>query len=328
MAPEQAEGAEVSEKTDIYALGIVLYEMLSGSVPFKASTPSAVLIKQLQETPAPLRKLRREVPSALERIIMQALEKKPGKRLRGMHEIVEELQRLEASLVAEDVPKTIMKTMFFGSGDLEQSSRFKLKGTPLVIGVAALTMLLTTGLLAYWKLGTTKATDDPKKLVSLAIQGEKRELRVGEKTLLRAAGKLSDGSETGVTKNLEWTSSNESVVAVTSDGQVRAHKDGFADITVRSDGLSSAPLTLVVNAPSQTVEERTPPISARVREFIKVASSFRDQGDYTNALAELKKAKALDSNNRAVQSEIQHTQNACLAERRQGQRAPVAIKMY
>ena len=72
-------------------------------------------------------------------------------------------------------------------------------GTPLVIGVAALTMLLTTGLLAYWKLGTTKATDDPKKLVSLAIQGEKRELRVGEKTLLRAAGKLSDGSETGVT---------------------------------------------------------------------------------------------------------------------------------
>ena len=63
MAPEQAEGAEISaRRTDIYALGVVLYEMLSGSVPFRASTPSAVLIKHLQEQPAPLRKIRREVP--------------------------------------------------------------------------------------------------------------------------------------------------------------------------------------------------------------------------------------------------------------------------
>ena len=72
MAPEQAEGAEVSEQTDIYALGIVLYEMLSGSVPFKASTPSAVLVKQIQEAPLPLRKLRREIPASLDRLVAEA----------------------------------------------------------------------------------------------------------------------------------------------------------------------------------------------------------------------------------------------------------------
>ena len=55
----------------------MLYEMLSGAVPFKASTPSAVLIKHLQEMPVPLRKLRREVPAPIERVVMQALEKKP-----------------------------------------------------------------------------------------------------------------------------------------------------------------------------------------------------------------------------------------------------------
>ena len=74
-------------------MGVVLYEMLSGSVPFKASTPSAVLIKHLQEQPAPLRKIRREVPPVIERLVMQALEKKPQKRLKDMHAVVEGLQK-------------------------------------------------------------------------------------------------------------------------------------------------------------------------------------------------------------------------------------------
>jgi hypothetical protein len=98
MAPEQAEGTEVSEKTDIYALGIVLYEMLSGTVPFKASTPAAVLVKQIQEAPVPLRKLRRDLPAALERTIMQALEKQPTKRQKNADQVADQLRRLEEKL--------------------------------------------------------------------------------------------------------------------------------------------------------------------------------------------------------------------------------------
>jgi serine/threonine protein kinase len=96
MAPEQAEGHAVSERTDIYALGIVLYEMLSGSVPFKASTPAALLIKQIQETPGPLRVLRGEIPPNIERVVMQALEKAPEKRRRDMGEVADSL-RLQAA---------------------------------------------------------------------------------------------------------------------------------------------------------------------------------------------------------------------------------------
>jgi serine/threonine protein kinase len=113
MAPEQAEGKETSERTDIYALGVVLYEMLSGEVPFKANTPAAVLLKQIQESPVPLRKLRREVPAEIERIVMQALEKKPEKRQRDMRDLVQGLRKAGKTIVEYeyDVPETIMTTI-------------------------------------------------------------------------------------------------------------------------------------------------------------------------------------------------------------------------
>ena len=98
MAPEQVDGGEVSDKTDTYALGVVLYEMLSGSVPFTAATPGAVLIKQMQEMPVPLRKLRRELPAAVERAVMQALEKEPHKRQTNMAEVVQQLRKAEEQL--------------------------------------------------------------------------------------------------------------------------------------------------------------------------------------------------------------------------------------
>ncbi len=110
MAPEQIEGREINEKTDIYAFGIVLYEMLSKVVPFAAPTPAAVLMKHLKETPVPLRKLRREIPAQLERIVTQALEKRPERRPGKMEQIVEALRTTERVLAPEPVDETLMMT--------------------------------------------------------------------------------------------------------------------------------------------------------------------------------------------------------------------------
>jgi hypothetical protein len=100
-----------------------------------------------------------------------------------------------------------------------------------------------------------------------------------------------------VTKNLDWHSSDDSVVAVSRDGQVEARKDGFADITVRYEGIASPPLTLVVRAEGRSTEADAAEVANKGQEHVKTAGSHRDRGEYSTALAELAKAKSLDPRN-------------------------------
>jgi serine/threonine protein kinase len=98
MSPEQIEGQEVTDKTDIYSFGIVFYEMLTGAVPFRANTHSAVLTKQLREQPTPPTGLRPDIPPELEAIVLKALEKDPVHRQRDMDEIVRALREMSRQL--------------------------------------------------------------------------------------------------------------------------------------------------------------------------------------------------------------------------------------
>jgi serine/threonine protein kinase len=88
--PEEIEGDQVTARTDIYAFGVLLYEMLTGRVPFSASSPDGVLAKHLQDVPAPLSTFRRGIPSVLELRVKQALEKEPEKRQRYVGDVVNE----------------------------------------------------------------------------------------------------------------------------------------------------------------------------------------------------------------------------------------------
>ncbi|MFI8966242.1 protein kinase [Streptomyces sp. NPDC053493] len=89
MAPEQAMGGAVGPYTDLYALGVLLHELLSGNVPFAGSTALGVLHRHLYEPPVPVRRLRPEVPEALEALVLRLLAKDPQARPSGAQEVYE-----------------------------------------------------------------------------------------------------------------------------------------------------------------------------------------------------------------------------------------------
>jgi eukaryotic-like serine/threonine-protein kinase len=94
MAPEQAMGGAVGPYTDLYALGVVLYELLSGDTPFPGTTALGVLHRHLYEAPQPLRLLRPEIPEPLEALVLRLLAKDPQDRPDGAQEVYEHLGAL------------------------------------------------------------------------------------------------------------------------------------------------------------------------------------------------------------------------------------------
>ncbi|MBN1659567.1 MAG: serine/threonine protein kinase, partial [Anaerolineae bacterium] len=86
MSPEQAEGEPIDHRTDLYALGVVLYQMLVGRVPFRGTTPHAVLHDVIYEPPPPPRRINPTLTPAVEAVVMKAIAKRPEQRFqRGAH---------------------------------------------------------------------------------------------------------------------------------------------------------------------------------------------------------------------------------------------------
>ncbi len=116
LSPEQARGAPVDPRSDLYSLGIVLYEMLTGNVPFTGDTPVEIAMKHLSQIPEPPSTERPDVPHDLDAVVMRALSKEPDQRYGSTEEMDADLARVARGVAVAPETENAMTQVLSGVG--------------------------------------------------------------------------------------------------------------------------------------------------------------------------------------------------------------------
>ena len=143
MSPEQVEGKEVDQRSDIYSLGVILYEMLTGRVPFEGDTPFTIGVKHKSEIPKDPKELNTQIPEDLNSIIMRCLEKDKEKRYQSAAEVRSELDNIEKGIPTTEkiVPETKPLT--------SKEVIVKFKKSRVLIAVPLVIILVVVGYLIF-----------------------------------------------------------------------------------------------------------------------------------------------------------------------------------
>ena len=179
MSPEQTSGEEVDQRADVWALGVVLYEMVTGQLPFKGHYEQALMYSILNEEPEPITALRTGVPMELERVVNKALSKRPDERYQHADEMLADLRALRRKIELEK--SAITRTQMSGIQSAVEGQRLlprlqdsigklERRRRLLQVGLVVLSVLLVTAtVVIVWQLRSFPASDQPARATRFAF---------------------------------------------------------------------------------------------------------------------------------------------------------------
>ncbi|MGE5216884.1 MAG: TIR domain-containing protein [Chloroflexota bacterium] len=188
---------------------------------------------------------------------------------------------------------------------------------------------------AEWTLGVeaAKPSANPAmpRLVALKISSNQNQLFENEKIALRVKGKYSDESEKDISGAVAWQSSDRAVASINVKGELQGLKPGRVEVVARAQNLSSAPETFQVKEAHRGNAAQPKPVKlalpaaqpaglteqakAKIVDHLNRAQTYREQGNYAAALAELEQARLIDRTSAKILQEIEQTKRACNAEK-------------
>lgn len=224
LSPEQAQGNTIDGRSDVYSLGVVLYEMLTGQAPFTGDTPLAIAYKHVRENPDPPSSMNADVPAGLDAITMKALAKNPDNRYSSATEMQEDLQRfsngqrvLATPLLADEtaIAGAATGTQVLRATEYEDYDEPQNKRAAVYILVTLL-ILGIFGLLAWMLAGNLLGGDEPVVVpdvvgmqldeaeatleeAGLAVEIEPKPSKKEEDEVLKQDPKAGEDAQTGDT---------------------------------------------------------------------------------------------------------------------------------
>ncbi len=163
MSPEQAEVKDVDQRSDIYSLGVILYEMVTGKLPFEGETPLAVAMKHKSEIPQDPRKINAQIPEELSRVILRCLEKDKEKRYQNAREVRSEFEGIKKGIPTTErvIPRVRPGT------SKEITVTFNLR--KIIIPAAAAVVLIIVAVVIWQLLLQKEAIPPPSDKPSIAV---------------------------------------------------------------------------------------------------------------------------------------------------------------
>jgi serine/threonine-protein kinase len=281
ISPEQAMGEPVGPASDLYSLGVVLYEMLTGELPFDADTPLGIAMKHVNGHVRPPQAVNPSVPDGINAVTMRLLAKHPEDRYASDAELIEDLERVVAGLEPSAATTQMMTRVMPAASattrlapappprraqpEKKRRSRLPLILVPLILGLAALGLLAWAG---YGLLDREPQTNPPPQVPRIAVPN------LVDMTIDEAEAELGDDFELEVTDTVD---DERPVDTITSQDPSEGRAKKGSTIAVTAVGTQVADVPDVVGAARGQAEGTLSGAGFEV-DVEERESSFEEQG--------------------------------------------------